>query len=179
VEISEGRNRQVRRLCKRAGVYVVRLMRQNFGTLELRDLKLGEARPLTQNEVQGMFDTFAVHYPGLVGRKRWEEESMLESAADDGGAASECVEQQQQSEPKRAKVDETIAVTADQQEQQQQHDVGVGGEASAGMTRNATESDIGGETTTVLQSSDSPAAATTPAAPYTVKLVRLPHPAYM
>lgn len=52
VTIGEGRNRQVRKMCEQAGLYVTRLCRVCEGGLELGNLKSGEFRYLTQEEMQ-------------------------------------------------------------------------------------------------------------------------------
>ena len=51
VTIHEGRNRQVRRLCEHAGLTVTRLCRIAEGGLELKDLKVGCWRFLTEEEI--------------------------------------------------------------------------------------------------------------------------------
>ena len=50
ITIHEGRNRQVRRMCARAGMKVKRLIRVAEGTLKLGTLPVGKWRHLTQNE---------------------------------------------------------------------------------------------------------------------------------
>ena len=50
ISISEGRNREVRRLCEALGLEVLRLVRTRFGPLELGSLPPGSARPLTSRE---------------------------------------------------------------------------------------------------------------------------------
>jgi 23S rRNA pseudouridine2605 synthase len=50
VTITEGRNREVRRLCKALGLYVDRLVRVRFGPVTLGRLAPGESRPLTPAE---------------------------------------------------------------------------------------------------------------------------------
>ena len=51
IGITEGRNRQVRRLCERAGLRVLRLIRWSFGALSLNDLRGAKARALTPEQV--------------------------------------------------------------------------------------------------------------------------------
>jgi 23S rRNA pseudouridine2605 synthase len=52
MNLYEGRNRQIRRMCEAAGLKVLRLQRIAIGDLSLGDLPLGKWRELTQNEVQ-------------------------------------------------------------------------------------------------------------------------------
>lgn len=52
ISIHEGRNRQVRRMCEHIGYPVLRLRRVCIGPLQLKDLKPGQYRPLTRQEVQ-------------------------------------------------------------------------------------------------------------------------------
>ena len=54
ITIHEGRNRQIRRLCERANVTVTRLRRVAEGTLRLGDLKPGQWRVLTEEEIAGL-----------------------------------------------------------------------------------------------------------------------------
>jgi len=49
--LSEGRNRQIRRLCGRSGLEVLTLRRARIGPLCLGPLAPGDARPLTLSEV--------------------------------------------------------------------------------------------------------------------------------
>ena len=51
ISINEGRNRQVRKMCRLAGLYVSRLLRVSEGPLELGRLKSGEWRELTEREI--------------------------------------------------------------------------------------------------------------------------------
>jgi 23S rRNA pseudouridine2605 synthase len=52
VELYEGRNRQIRRMCEKLGYQVLRLVRTHFGTLELGKLAPGAWRELTKGEVR-------------------------------------------------------------------------------------------------------------------------------
>lgn len=56
ITIHEGRNRQIRRLCERAGLTVTRLRRIQEGPLQLGDLRPGQSRPLTQTELERLFE---------------------------------------------------------------------------------------------------------------------------
>lgn len=50
ISISEGKNREVRRMCEALGLEVLRLVRTSFGPLELGTLPSGSSRPLTSRE---------------------------------------------------------------------------------------------------------------------------------
>ena len=52
--ISEGRNRQIRRICQAAGLTVTRLRRIQEGALHLGDLPVGKWRDLTEDELKQM-----------------------------------------------------------------------------------------------------------------------------
>ena len=52
IRIHEGRNRQVRKMCENAGLKLTRLMRISEGGLSLGELKIGEWRYLTKEELQ-------------------------------------------------------------------------------------------------------------------------------
>lgn len=54
ITIHEGRNRQVRRMCQMAGMYVKRLVRIREGGLALGDLKPGAWRYLTEAEIRAL-----------------------------------------------------------------------------------------------------------------------------
>lgn len=51
MNLFEGRNRQIRRMCESVGLKVIRLQRIAIGDLRLGDLPLGKWRELTPNEV--------------------------------------------------------------------------------------------------------------------------------
>lgn len=57
VELTEGRNRQVRRMIAAAGANVLRLVRVRIGTLTLGDLGKGQSRPLTRSEQSDIWRT--------------------------------------------------------------------------------------------------------------------------
>lgn len=50
--LKEGRNRQIRRMCQRAGLHIEKLKRVRIGPLGLGELKPGKYRPLTAQEVK-------------------------------------------------------------------------------------------------------------------------------
>lgn len=50
--ISEGRNHQVKRMCRRVGLIVESLKRVRIGAYELRDLAEGELKPLEEHDLQ-------------------------------------------------------------------------------------------------------------------------------
>ncbi len=52
LEIHEGKNRQVRRMCDAVGHPVIELVRTNYGPLTLAGVAPGEARPLTDAEIR-------------------------------------------------------------------------------------------------------------------------------
>ena len=54
VTITEGRKREVRRLCKALGLRVERLIRTRYGPVSLGTLKPGESRPLTGKEIEAI-----------------------------------------------------------------------------------------------------------------------------
>lgn len=52
IEIYEGRNHQIKKMCETIGHPVKRLKRVSVGEIELGDLKVGEWRKLTQKEIE-------------------------------------------------------------------------------------------------------------------------------
>ncbi|WP_242917950.1 RNA pseudouridine synthase [Pontibacter liquoris] len=52
--LTQGLNRQIRRMCYKLGYQVERLVRLRMASLELGDLKAGEWRPLNENEIRAI-----------------------------------------------------------------------------------------------------------------------------
>ncbi len=52
IELYEGRNRQIRRMCRACGLTVLRLVRVAIGKVRLGDLEIGKFRDLTPAEVR-------------------------------------------------------------------------------------------------------------------------------
>lgn len=50
--IYEGRNRQIRRMCKTVGIHLLELQRKKFGPIDLGNLKEGEYRKLSEKEIE-------------------------------------------------------------------------------------------------------------------------------
>jgi 23S rRNA pseudouridine2605 synthase len=50
IVLDEGKNRQIRRMCERAGIGVLRLVRVAIGALELGELAKGACRAITSAE---------------------------------------------------------------------------------------------------------------------------------
>lgn len=61
IVIHEGKNRQVRKMCEAVGKRVLALHRCKIGTLDVKDLKLGEWRYLSKREVES-FNQFGKIY---------------------------------------------------------------------------------------------------------------------
>ena len=83
IELREGRNRQIRRLCERVGHPVKKLRRTRLGPLRLKGLAVGEWRELTPGELSslkraaGKADARAAKAPARPKRRkrrRWVEE---------------------------------------------------------------------------------------------------------
>ncbi len=56
ITITEGRHRQVRKLCRRSGLQIRKLRRVKLGPLELGDLKMRWCRRLTDEEVKALYE---------------------------------------------------------------------------------------------------------------------------
>lgn len=54
ITISEGKNRQVRRMCESVGLKVIKLKRIKIGNLELGNLPTGKYRHLTKQEIKSI-----------------------------------------------------------------------------------------------------------------------------
>lgn len=54
VTLHEGRKRMIRRMFDKIGNPVLDLLRIQFGPIKLGDLKEGEVRPLTEEEIEGL-----------------------------------------------------------------------------------------------------------------------------
>ena len=54
IVIHEGRNRQVRKMCEKIGKYVLALHRSKIGDIDLKNLKIGNWRFLTEKEVESL-----------------------------------------------------------------------------------------------------------------------------
>lgn len=52
--IHEGRNRQVRKMCEKIGKHVLALHRSKIGNIDLKNLKIGNWRFLTEKEVESL-----------------------------------------------------------------------------------------------------------------------------
>ena len=52
ITITEGRNRQVRRMVEALGAKVLKLVRTRIGPIQIGDLEIGKHRPLTHQEVR-------------------------------------------------------------------------------------------------------------------------------
>lgn len=62
--LHEGRKRQIRLMCQAIGAEVVQLKRVRIGPVNLRNLKPGEVRVLTQPELQKLMEVVGLKEPG-------------------------------------------------------------------------------------------------------------------
>lgn len=66
VELAEGKNREIRRLCEAVGHEVTALKRISFGSLELGDLRPGEWRDVTREEISRLRSTERLASPARI-----------------------------------------------------------------------------------------------------------------
>ena len=57
--LSEGKNREIRRICEKVGVYITKLKRISLGPLRLGDLRSGEYRELNSTELRALKNAIA------------------------------------------------------------------------------------------------------------------------
>ncbi len=58
IELTEGRNREIRRLLEAVGHEVTRLLRVSFGGIELGTLQPGQSRDVTREDIDGAFPRY-------------------------------------------------------------------------------------------------------------------------
>lgn len=61
--LTQGLNRQIRRMCKTQGYEVTSLKRTRVINIELENLKPGEYRELSQDEIRGLYEKCEVSFP--------------------------------------------------------------------------------------------------------------------
>ena len=54
ITIHEGKNRQVRKMCEAVGNKVIALHRAKIGNIDVKDLKVGQWRYLSEQEINGL-----------------------------------------------------------------------------------------------------------------------------
>jgi 23S rRNA pseudouridine2457 synthase len=69
ISITEGKNRQIRRMLSELGYELTSLQRISVGPLQLGDLAPGEFRDLTPSEVTGLKEAARSPKPTATGRK--------------------------------------------------------------------------------------------------------------
>jgi 23S rRNA pseudouridine2457 synthase len=57
IELTEGKNRQVRRMTAKVGFPTLRLIRHKIGNFEVADLKVGEWRVISESERAQLFES--------------------------------------------------------------------------------------------------------------------------
>ncbi|MCC5862679.1 MAG: rRNA pseudouridine synthase [Gammaproteobacteria bacterium] len=85
VRLSEGRNREVRRLWEAVGHQVSRLIRVAYGPVALpRGLRRGRTRALTETEIDMLYSAAGIPRPGVPEQKRPTPRRPRPAAAPDG-----------------------------------------------------------------------------------------------
>ena len=70
ITIHEGKNRQVRKMCKAIGKNVLALHRSKIGNIDVKDLKIGEWRYLTQKEINNLTDLSISYWTAIMGAQK-------------------------------------------------------------------------------------------------------------
>ena len=70
ITITEGRNRQVRRMVEVVGSKVLKLVRTSIGPLEIGKLEIGKHRALTAAEVKALTRSGSAHSPAQRSRNK-------------------------------------------------------------------------------------------------------------
>ena len=70
--LTQGLNRQIRRMCEYFGYKVTKLERTRIMNIELGNLKTGEYRNATEEEIQGLYDLIKDSSNETVIENRWE-----------------------------------------------------------------------------------------------------------
>ncbi len=68
ITITEGRNRQVRRMVEALGAKVLKLVRTAIGAIEIGGLEIGKYRELTDEEIAALRGTRSIKKPLRSGR---------------------------------------------------------------------------------------------------------------
>ncbi len=67
ITITEGRNRQVRRMVEALGAKVLKLVRTAIGGIEIARLEIGKSREMTEEEITGLRGTRSIKKPSRAG----------------------------------------------------------------------------------------------------------------
>mmetsp|Transcript_57483 Transcript_57483/g.113289 ORF Transcript_57483/g.113289 Transcript_57483/m.113289 type:complete len:121 (-) Transcript_57483:169-531(-) len=80
VDICQGKHHQIRRLCSRAGLRLLHLRRESIGPLALGDMRAGDVRTLSPEEVAALRGSCLPRYLQGVERKRRAESTATQRA---------------------------------------------------------------------------------------------------
>lgn len=69
ITIHEGKNREVRKMCSAIGKKVLALHRSKIENIQVKDLKLGQWRYLTKNEIEGLLARAMLKYNPIKTKK--------------------------------------------------------------------------------------------------------------